>query len=123
MPRERTRLAATRPPRRTACSMSRSMHQTKGPDHRTTVAVAGRQEIGDYLERFGLRAAVGFDERARRCAEPRAPDRIGDQRQQRFVELLFGAHLDRRVVADERVGDLTEVVHVWAEDDRLAEDR
>ena len=39
------------------------------------------------------------------------------------VELALGLHLDRRVVGEERVGDLLEVLHVRAEDDRLAEDR
>ena len=82
-----------------------------------------RQEVGDDRERLVLRAAIGLDQRPRRRAEPRAPHRIGHQRQQRLVELAFGLHLHRRAVGDEGVGDLLEVLHVRAEDDRLAEHR
>ena len=64
---------------------------------------------------LSLAPAVGFDQRARRGAQPGAPHRIGQQRQQRLLELAVGLHLDGRAVGQERVGDLLEVLHVGTE--------
>ena len=101
-----------------------SMHQSEGPDdaRRPRPSPAGSSSAMTASV-FVLGAAVGFDQRARRRAEPGAAHRIGDQRQQRLVELALGLHLDGRAVAQERVGDLLEVLHVRPEHDRLAEDR
>ena len=74
-------------------------------------------------KRLVLRAAVRVDERARGRAEPRAPDRIAHEAHDRVFELALGADLHRRVVGQERLGNLGEVLHVRPEDDRLAEDR
>ena len=67
--------------------MSRSMHQAEGSNGGATVAVAGRHQVGDHVERLGLRAAVRFAQGACRSAEPRPPHRISHQREQRIVEL------------------------------------
>ena len=126
--RARTTAAAGWSPRRTT---SAEEFRINGPDGRGwtrrrpegTARPAAAELGGDDRERLVLRAAVGFDQRARRRAEPRAAHRIGHERQQRLFELALGLHLHGGAVGEERVGDLLEVLHVRAEDDRLAEDR
>ena len=61
-----------------------------------------------------------------RAAAPsaRAPHRIADQDQHRLFELRSPARTWMAApLADERLGDLDEVLHVRAEHDRLAEHR
>ena len=54
-----------------------SVHQ---PERTHAAAGPAAARPGDHGQRLALRAAVGFDERPRRRAEPRAPHRIGQQR-------------------------------------------
>ena len=81
----------------------RSMHPSNGlrgrdGPRRTRPAAADRAMTASVLS---LRAAVGFDQRARRRAQPRAAHRIVEQAQQRLFELAFRLHLHRRAVARE----------------------
>jgi len=82
-----------------------------------------RQELGDDGERALPRAAIGFDQRPRRRAEAGAPHRIREEIDQHGLEPGRRVHLDGAAILEERAGDLGEVVHVRAEDDRLAEHR
>src|SRR5262245_27450156 len=84
---------------------------------------AGRwKQIGDDGERLVLGATIGFDQRPRGRTKLRAPHRIRSQAHHRLLQLALRPDLHRRVVADERVDDLLEVLHVRAEQDRLAKD-
>ena len=76
------------------------MHQSEGADHAALspgrLRAGGRHEVGNHGERLVLGSAVGLDERPRRGAKPRAPDRVGQQREQRLFELALGLDLGRR---------------------------
>src|SRR5687768_12614511 len=82
-----------------------------------------RKQVGDDRQRAILRAAIGVDEGARRRAQPRAPHRIAHQTRNRGLELAGVVHLYGSAVAEERLGNLLEVLHVRAEDDRFAVER
>src|SRR5947209_18940767 len=98
------------------------MHESEGTHCGAAATSIWRQELGDHLERFRFGAAVRLDEGARGGAEPCAAYRIGDERQQRVVELAIGLHLQRGIVAEERIGNLPEVLHVRPEHDWFPED-
>ena len=72
-----------------------------------------------------LSFAPRFASTSARAAAPSRARRTGSvtSAEHRLLELALGLHLDGRVVGQERVGDLLEVLHVRAEHDRLAEDR
>ena len=95
------------------------MHSSEGTNDG---ASAGHgNQVGDHGERLLFRSAVRLDQRAGGGAEPRAANGIGDERKHRLFEIAIGLHLHGRVVGEERVGDLPEILHVGTEDDRLAE--
>ena len=72
-----------------------------------------------------LSFAPRFDSTRARAAAPSRARRTGSvsKREQRLFESTRAGDLNGSVLGDERLGDLLEVVHVRAEDDRLAEHR
>src|SRR5690606_6854920 len=85
-------------------------------------AGTGGQDLFDGVERPRLRAAVGIDQGAGGGAQACPGDRIVEQPHHHLLELATILHLNGRVLAEELGGNLREVVHVRAEDDRLAVD-
>src|SRR5688500_20362286 len=85
------------------------MDQSEGMDGGGSAALRRRKQITDDRQRAIFRAAIGVDERARRRAQPRAPNGIADQPGNRGLELARVVHLDGRAVAEEGLADSLEV--------------
>src|SRR5690606_19130716 len=79
-----------------------------------------RQQSVDGVDGPALRAAVGVDERTGGRADARAFDRIAEEPDDHFPQVVGRLHLNGRALAQELVGNLREVLHVRTEDDRLA---
>ena len=116
--------AATPPPRRTA-ALSVWINAPGGRDGRPRGRGRRRRGSSSAITASVLSLAPRLASTSARAAAPSRARRTGSvtQREQRLVELALRLHLNRRAVGEERVGDLLEVLHVRAEDDRLAEDR
>src|SRR5262245_65381118 len=79
-----------------------------------------RQQITDDRQGAITCATVRFDQRTRSGADARASNGIADQSVHRLFELAGRSDLDGSAVGEERFRDLTEVLHVRTEHDRLS---
>src|SRR5215510_3613439 len=90
---------------------------------RRSAALVRRKQLGDDRQRSIFGAAVRVDERTRRRTQTRTTNGITQETDDRRFELARRVHLDRRPVAQERLRDLGEVLHMRPEHDRLAVER